>query len=39
MSMDVLAPTGDSMLPFIVGGIVVVALVVLVIAIILMKRR
>ncbi len=35
----VLAQTGDNYLPFIVGGIVVVALVVLVVAFVLMKRR
>lgn len=34
-----LACTGDSPLPFIVGGVVVVALVVLVAAFVLMRRR
>lgn len=35
----VLAQTGDNYLPFIVGGIVIVALIVLVAALVLMKRR
>lgn len=34
-----LACTGDNPLPFIVGGVVVVALVVLVVAFVFMRRR
>ena len=37
--LDALAQTGDSFLPFIVGGVVVVALIVAVIAFVLMRRR
>lgn len=38
-NFNVLAQTGDSILPLVIGGIVVVALIVLVIAFILMRRR
>lgn len=38
-NFNVLAQTGDSILPLVVGGIVVVALIVLVVAFILMRRR
>ena len=34
-----LAQTGDNNLPFIVGGIVVIALVIVVVAFVLMRRR
>lgn len=34
-----LACTGDNPLPFIVGGVVAVALIVLVVAFVLMRRR
>lgn len=37
--MHMLANTGDTMLPFIIAGVVVVALAVLVIAFILMRRK
>ena len=35
----VLAQTGDNYLPFIVGGVVVVALIVLIMAFVLMRRK
>lgn len=38
-SVDALAQTGDNYLPFIVGGVVVIALIVLVVAFILMRRK
>ena len=34
-----LACTGDNPLPFIIGGVVVVALIVLVVAFVLMRRK
>lgn len=39
LAQSALANTGDNPLPFIVGGIVVVALIVLVVAFVLMRRR
>ena len=38
-SVGALAQTGDNYLPFIVGGVVVIALIVLVVAFILMRRK
>lgn len=38
-SFNLLAQTGDNYLPFIVGAIVVIALIVAVVAFILMRRR
>lgn len=35
----VLAQTGDNYLPFILGGVIVVALVVLIVALVLMRRK
>lgn len=35
----VLAQAGDNYLPFIVGGVIVVALVVLIVALVLMRRK
>ena len=35
----ILAQTGDNYLPFIVGGVIVVALVVLIVALVLMRRK
>lgn len=34
-----LAQTGDNYLPFIVGGIVVVALIIVIVAFVLMRRK
>lgn len=34
-----LASTGDNPLPFIIGGVVVLALIVLVVAFVLMRRK
>lgn len=36
---SMLASTGDNPLPFIIGGVVVLALIVLVVAFVLMRRR
>lgn len=37
--LEALAQTGDSVLPLIVGGVVLIALVVLVVAFIMMRRK
>ncbi|WP_140396502.1 LPXTG cell wall anchor domain-containing protein [Gordonibacter sp. An230] len=39
LAQGALAGTGDNPLPFIVGGVVVVALIVLVAAFVLMRRK
>lgn len=36
---SVLAMTGDTYLPFIVGGVIVIALIVIIVAFVLMRRR
>ena len=38
-SIGLLARTGDSPLPFIIGGVVVLALVILVVAFVVMRRK
>ena len=38
-SIGLLACTGDSPLPFIIGGVVVLALAVLVVAFVVMRRK
>ena len=39
LAQNALASTGDNALPFIVGGIMVVAAIVLVVAFVLMRRK